>query len=91
MKKIRVALTCAVLACALTGCTSDQLKSEQKTERQALQAKQKSDRQVERAESSLVLSTAGTTAAKANLAAKKQAQKQADADLQQIICPQPSQ
>lgn len=89
MKKIRIALTCVVLACALTGCTSDQLKSEQEAERQALQAKQKSDRQVEHAESTLALSTAGTAAAKANLAAKKQAQQQANTDLEQIICPAP--
>lgn len=87
---LRTVLICAVLACALTGCTSDQLRSEQKTERDALQAKQKADRQVEHAESTLVVSAAGTAAATANLAEKKQAQQQADAALDEIICPQPA-
>lgn len=90
MKKIRIALICAALSCvALSGCTSDQLKSTQKTERQALGNKQQADRQVERAQTALAASTATTAAAAANLAAKKQKQQQADADLQQILCPQP--
>lgn len=89
MNKIRIALICAALSCvALTGCTSDQLKETQKTERQALSNKQQTDRQVERAEKSLAISSAGTAAAAANLAAKKQQQKQVDAGLQQILCPQ---
>lgn len=89
MKKIRIALICAALSCvALTGCTSDQLKSAHKTERRALSDKQQADRYVERAEKSLALSSAGTAAAAANLAAKKTLQKQAEDDLQQILCPQ---
>lgn len=90
MKKIRIALICAALSCvALSGCTSDQLKATQKTERQALSTKERADRQAEQAEKALAVSTAGTAAAAANLAAKKAAQQQADADLQQILCPQP--
>lgn len=90
MKKIRIALICVTLSCvALSGCTSDQLKSTQKTERQALSNKQQVDRQVERAQTALTASTETTAAAAANLAAKKQKQQQADADLQQILCPQP--
>ena len=84
MKKISIALICA----ALSGCTSEQLKSTKKTERQALGNKQQADRQVERAQNTLAASTA-ITAAAANLAAKKQKQQQAEADLQQILCPQP--
>lgn len=87
--KLKITLICAVLSCvALSGCTSDQLKSTQKTERQALSNKQQVDRQVERAQTALTASTATTAAAAANLAAKKQKQQQADADLQQILCPQ---
>lgn len=89
MKKIRIALICAALSCiALSGCTSDQLKSTQKSERQVLGNKQQTDRQVERAEKSLAISSAGTAAAAENLAAKKQAQRQADEDLQKLLCPQ---
>lgn len=89
MNKIRIVLTCAALACALSGCTSDQLRAEQKSERQALDNKQQTDRQVERAKKMLVVSAAGTAAAAANLANKKQAQQQADANLQQLVCPVP--
>ncbi|MBJ3590089.1 hypothetical protein JGC56_02775 [Salmonella enterica subsp. enterica serovar Saintpaul] len=47
MQKICIALICAAISCvALSGCTSDQLKSTQKTERQVLSNKQQSDRQV---------------------------------------------
>lgn len=92
MKKIRIALICAALSCiALSGCTSDQLKSTQKTERQALNNKQQTDRQVERAQEMLATSTAATAAATANLTVKKQSQKQAESDMQQILCPQPEQ
>lgn len=92
MKKIRIALVCAALSCvALSGCTSDQLKGTQKSERQALSAKQQTDRQVEHAEKALIISTAITAADAATLAAKKQQQAKADADLQQILCPQPAQ
>lgn len=88
MKKIRITLICAALSCVvLSGCTSDQLKSTQKTERQALSNKQQADRQVEHAQTALTASTATTAAMAANLAVKKQAQQQADADLQQILCP----
>lgn len=88
MKKIRIALICAALSCiALSGCTSDQLKSTQKTERQVLNNKQQTDRQVERAQEMLATSTAATAAATANLAAKKQEQKQADSAMQQLFCP----
>ncbi|MDN8598638.1 hypothetical protein Q0A17_04270 [Citrobacter sp. S2-9] len=89
MNKIRIALICAALSCvALTGCTSDQLKETQKTERQVLSNKQQTDRQVERAEKSLAISSASMAAAAANLSSKKQQQKQADEDLQQLLCPQ---
>lgn len=90
MNKMSIALAGVVLACALSGCTSDQLKGEQQTERQALSAKQQADRQVEHAQEALAVSSAGTAAATANLAAKKQEQKQADAALQQLTCPQPA-
>lgn len=90
MNKFSIALTGVVLACVLSGCTSDQLKGEQQTERQALSAKQKADRQVEHAQDALAVSSAGTAAATANLAAKKQAQKQADATVQQLFCPSPA-
>lgn len=66
---------------AHTGGTSLQLKATQKTERQVLNEIQQADRQVERAEKSLAISSAGTAPAAANFAAKKQAQKQADEDL----------
>lgn len=87
MKKILIVLC---IAGALSACTSDQLKAQQKSERQALQAKQKADRQEERAEGYLAVSSATTAAAVANLAAKKLAQQQADAALQEIICPAPA-
>ncbi|HEY2454129.1 MAG TPA: hypothetical protein VGI71_16180 [Scandinavium sp.] len=91
MKKVSIIVLSVLLACSLSACTSDPLKAEQKSERQALNAKQKADRQVERAEKTLAVSTASTAAATANLAAKKQAQRKADADLQQITCPQANQ
>lgn len=88
MKKILIAL-CTV--CALSACTSDQLKSEHQAERQALNTKQQADRQEERAGKALDASTLTTAAATANLAAKTQAQKDATAALQQLICPNPEQ
>ncbi|WP_449567082.1 hypothetical protein [Lelliottia nimipressuralis] len=87
MSKISIALAGVVLACALSGCTSDQLKGEQQIERQALSAKQQADRQVEHAQETLAVSSAGTAAVTANLAAKKQEQKQADSAMQQLFCP----
>ncbi|WP_237929954.1 hypothetical protein [Buttiauxella sp. S19-1] len=90
MKKVIIVLTGVTLACLLSACTSDQLKSEQKTEREAMSAKQSADRQFEHAEVALAASTATTAAAAANLAAKKQQQSQADAALEQIVCPQPA-
>ncbi|MRT11084.1 hypothetical protein GJV07_02115 [Enterobacteriaceae bacterium RIT711] len=90
MKKIIIAFTGVAFACALSACSSPELKAQQKTERQVLETKQQADRQVERADKSLVLSVASTAAATANLTAKKQAQVDADAALQQQLCPQPA-
>lgn len=68
MKKVRIALICAALYCvALSGCTSDQLKSTQTTECQALSNKQQVARQVEHAQIALAASTATTAAMTANL------------------------
>ena len=91
MKKILIAVVGAAIGCALSGCTSDQLKAEHQTERQALASTQKADRQVERAQKAVATTTAASAAAKANLVAKQQTQRQADAALQQLVCPEPSQ
>ena len=91
MKQLFIAFIGAVFACALVGCTSPQMKDEHKAERQALTAKQKADRKVERAQDAVATTTAANAAAKANLLTKKQAQAEADANLQSILCPQPAQ
>lgn len=87
MQKIRIALICVALSCvALSGCTSGQLKSSQKTERQALSNKQQADRQVERAEKELALTSSLNAAAMANLLAKKKKQKEATQVMQEQFC-----
>lgn len=85
MKKMIIALGVAV-ACLLSGCTSDQLKSSQKTERHVLADKQKADRQVERAQKELALATSLKVAAAANLVAKQQQQKKAEQMMQGQFC-----
>lgn len=91
MQKIRIALICAALSCvALSGCTSDQLKSTQKTERQALSNKQQADRQVERAQKELALTSSLNAAAMANLLAKKKEQKEAVQVMQEQFCGVPA-
>lgn len=87
MKKLSNALLGAALVCALAGCVSDATKQQQTAERQALQQKQKADREVERASAALATATATTAAAAANLAQKKNEQQQADEALQAILCP----
>ncbi|WP_148872492.1 hypothetical protein, partial [Serratia marcescens] len=49
-----------VLCLLLSACTSDQMKAEHKSERQALNTKQQADRQEARAEKELAASTAAT-------------------------------
>lgn len=86
MKKIRIALICALSACLLSACTSDNLKTSQKTERHTLADKQKADRQVERAEKELALTSSLNAAAMANLMTKKKQQKEADQVIQVQFC-----
>lgn len=86
MKKIRIALICAFFASLLSACTSDSLKTSQKTERHALADKQKADRQVERAEKELALTSSLNAAVMAHLLAKKKQQKEAEQAMQAQFC-----
>lgn len=91
MKKRNITALAAVLSCLLlSGCVSDSLRTEQKTERQAMADKQQADRQVERAKEEVAAATLSLEVSQANLVAKKQKQTEADAALQQILNPQPT-
>lgn len=89
MKKIIVTASAVLFACTLiTGCASDELRAEQKSESNALAAKQSADRQVQRAENAVAGATMASELTQVHLVAKKQEQQIADSELQQIICPQ---
>lgn len=90
MKKMITVLAGVVIACALSGCASGPLKAQQEKERSALSNKQQADRQVQRSQKALVVSTAATAGAAHNLEQAKQKQKDADANLQNILFPSPS-
>lgn len=87
MKKIITVLTGVVIACALSGCASGPLKAQQEKERTALSHKQQADRQVERSQKSLVVSTAATANAAYHLERARQKQAEANADLQNVLFP----
>lgn len=88
MKKILTALSGVVIVCALSGCVSDSLKTQQEKERTALSQKQRADRQVERAKDELAISSALTADATHHLKQARQKQADADAILQDILFPQ---
>lgn len=85
MKAILIAASAAA-ACLLSGCASEPLKESQKTERHVLADKQKSDRQVERAQKELAAATTLKVAAAANLIAKEQQQAKAEQVMQEEFC-----
>ncbi|MBU9866804.1 hypothetical protein [Rahnella aceris] len=88
MKKIIVTASAVLFACTLiTGCASDELRAEQKSETKALASKQSADRQVERARNTAAGEIVASELAQANLAAKEQQKAEADESLQAIICP----
>lgn|GEM_PF-6416215 len=87
MKKMITVLAGVVVACALSGCISDSLKTQQEQERTALNQKQHADRKVERAEKALAVSSTATADATRHLEQAKQTQAEADADLQNVLFP----
>lgn len=91
MKKLTFTAFAALFSCVLlSGCVSDSLRTEQKTERQAMADKLQADRQVERAQKEVASSALALEASQANLAAKKKKQADADAALQQVLNPEPA-
>lgn len=87
MKKMITVLTGVAIACALSGCASGPLKTQQENERTALSHKQQADRQVERSKKALVVSTAATAGAAHHLEQARQKQAEANTDLQNVLFP----
>lgn len=87
MKKIVTAIAGVVIVCALSGCVTESLKTEQQKERLSLRHKQQADREVARAEVEFDVSAAMTAMAADKLEKAKKKQKQVDADFQSILCP----
>lgn len=87
MKKILTAISGVVVACALSGCVSYSLKTQQEKERSALSNKQEADREVDRSEKALVVSTAITADATHRLKQARQKQTDANAELQNVLSP----
>lgn len=69
----------------LTGCASQDLKQEQKTETKAMTAVHKAERKVEVAQKAVVVASAGLVAAKANLIKAKKDCAQKVLELKEIV------
>ena len=87
MKKMITVLSGVVIACALSGCVSGALHTQQEKERSALSNKQQADREVDRSEKALVVSTAVTADAAHRLKLAKQKQAGANTELQSVLFP----
>lgn len=87
MKKMITVLSGVVIACALSGCVSGSLNTQQEKERSALSNKQQADREVDRSEKALVVSTAAAADAAHRLNLAKHKQSDANTELQNVLFP----
>lgn len=73
------------VALITSGCASQSLKQEQKTENKAMTAVHKAERKVEVAQKAVVIASAGLVAAKANLIKAKKDCAQKVTELKEIV------